>query len=72
MKGTKYTLFDIAGESEAIKKVKHEATLASKSMSTVLIIGESGTGKELFAQGIHAISAQTGPFIQVNCAAIPT
>ncbi len=71
MKGTKYTLFDIAGESAAIKKVKHEATLASRSMSTVLITGESGTGKELFAQGIHAASGQMGPFIQVNCAAIP-
>ena len=40
-------------------------------MSTVLIIGESGTGKELFAQGIHAASGQPGPFVQVNCAAIP-
>ncbi len=71
MKGTKYTIFDIAGESSAIQKVKHEANLASKSMSTVLIIGESGTGKELFAQGIHAASGQTGSFVQVNCAAIP-
>ena len=71
IKGTKYTLFDIAGESDAIRNVKHEATLASKSMSTVLLIGESGTGKELFAQGIHAASRQMGPFIQVNCAAIP-
>jgi transcriptional regulator with PAS, ATPase and Fis domain len=72
IKGTKYTLFDIAGESEAIRKVKHEAALAAKSMSTVLIIGESGTGKELFAQGIHAASGQMGPFVQVNCAAIPS
>ncbi|MED1785088.1 sigma 54-interacting transcriptional regulator [Brevibacillus fortis] len=72
MKGTKYTLFDIAGESEAIRKVKHEATLAAKSMSTVLIVGESGTGKELFAQGIHAASGQRGAFVQVNCAAIPS
>lgn len=71
MKGTKYTLFDIAGESKAMQKIKHEATLASKSMSTVLITGESGTGKELFAQGIHAASGQTGSFVQVNCAAIP-
>lgn len=71
MKGTKYTLFDIAGESEAIRKIKHDATLASKSMSTVLIIGESGTGKELFAQGIHVSSGQKGTFVQVNCAAIP-
>ncbi|WP_170061472.1 sigma-54-dependent Fis family transcriptional regulator [Rummeliibacillus pycnus] len=71
MKGTKYTFFDIAGESEAIRKVKHEATLASNSISTVLIIGESGTGKELFAQGIHAASKQRGTFVQVNCAAVP-
>ena len=71
IKGTKYTLFDIAGDSPAIYHVKHEALLASKSMSTVLIVGESGTGKELFAQGIHAASGQMGPFIQVNCAAIP-
>lgn len=71
MKGTKYTFFDIAGESDALLKVKHEANLASKSMSTVLIIGESGTGKELFAQGIHSASGQTGSFVQVNCAAIP-
>lgn len=72
IKGTKYTLFDIAGESDVIRKVKHEATLASRSMSTVLIIGESGTGKELFAQGIHASSGQKGTFVQVNCAAIPS
>lgn len=71
IKGTKYTLFDIAGESNAIRKIKHEATMASRSLSTVLLVGESGTGKELFAQGIHAASGQLGPFIQVNCAAIP-
>ncbi|MBP2240248.1 transcriptional regulator with PAS, ATPase and Fis domain [Cytobacillus eiseniae] len=71
LKGTKYTLFDFSGELEAIRKIKHEATLASKSMSTVLIIGDSGTGKELFAQGIHVSSGQMGAFVQVNCAAIP-
>lgn len=70
-KGTKYTLFDIAGESDALCQVKKEALLASKSMSTVLITGESGTGKELFAHGIHAASGRSGSFIQVNCAAIP-
>ena len=40
--------------------------------STVLITGESGTGKELFAQSIHNYSPRTnGPFVAVNCAAIP-
>lgn len=70
-KGTKYTFHDIAGESRTIKKVKHEAMLASKTISTVLITGETGTGKELFAQGIHAASSQYGRFVEVNCAAIP-
>ncbi|MEN1967864.1 sigma 54-interacting transcriptional regulator [Lentibacillus sp. N15] len=70
-KGTKYTLFDIAGESNELRQVKQEAMLASKSMSTVLITGESGTGKELFAHGIHVASSRPGSFVQVNCAAIP-
>jgi len=40
--------------------------------STVLLLGESGTGKELFARALHALSARrAGPFIAVNCAAIP-
>src|SRR4051794_1009858 len=40
--------------------------------STVLLLGESGTGKELFARALHALSARKGgPFIAVNCAAIP-
>ena len=40
--------------------------------STVLITGESGTGKELFARALHALSARSGgPFVAVNCAAIP-
>ncbi|HTQ79914.1 MAG TPA: sigma-54 dependent transcriptional regulator [Thermoanaerobaculia bacterium] len=40
--------------------------------STVLLLGESGTGKELFARALHALSARrAGPFVAVNCAAIP-
>lgn len=70
-KGTKYTLHDIAGESDIIQKVINEALLASQSISTVLLTGETGTGKELFAQGIHAASSQPGRFVEVNCAAIP-
>lgn len=48
------------------------AKMASKSMSNIMIEGESGTGKELFAQAIHNYSSlSNGPFIAVNCGAIP-
>ncbi|MFJ5768357.1 sigma 54-interacting transcriptional regulator [Psychrobacillus sp. NPDC093180] len=72
IRGTKYSLADIVGESESIRQAKKEALAASRSRSTVLLLGESGTGKELFAHGIHAASQQTGMFVQVNCAAIPS
>ncbi|KXG75144.1 sigma-54-dependent Fis family transcriptional regulator [Thermotalea metallivorans] len=67
------TSFDsIIGNSEGIMRVKQEAMKASNTPSTVLIQGESGTGKELFARAIHFQSSRRrGPFIPVNCAAIP-
>jgi transcriptional regulator with PAS, ATPase and Fis domain len=71
IRGTKYSLADIVGDSQPIRRAKTEALAASRSRSTVLLLGESGTGKELFAHGIHAASQQTGMFVQVNCAAIP-
>jgi transcriptional regulator with PAS, ATPase and Fis domain len=49
-----------------------QAKLASKSVSTVLLLGESGTGKDVFAQAIHNESSRKdGPYIAINCAAIP-
>lgn len=52
--------------------MKELAARIAVSSSTVLITGESGTGKELFAQAIHHASPRRrGPFIAVNCAAIP-
>lgn len=71
IKGTKYSFASIAGQSKAIQQAIFEAQSAAKSRSTVLLRGESGTGKELFAHGIHVASAQTGHFVEVNCAAIP-
>ena len=48
------------------------ATQAAPSSATVLVLGESGTGKELIARYIHGKSARAaGPFVAVNCAAIP-
>ncbi|MGV8983273.1 sigma-54-dependent Fis family transcriptional regulator [Clostridium sp.] len=71
--GTMVTSFDsIIGSSYCLEQVKEEAKKASKSTSTVLIQGESGTGKELFARAVHFNSNRAkGPFIAINCAAIP-
>lgn len=67
-----YTFHNILGESAALKKAIAEAQNIAPRMTTVLLQGESGTGKELFAHAIHnASSHSSGPFISVNCGAIP-
>lgn len=71
-KKRKITLEKIIGKSDKIAQTKQLARKAAKTLVTVLITGESGTGKELFAQSIHHLSPYcNGPFISVNCAAIP-
>lgn len=68
----KYRLSDIVGESPGIAEARELASRFAKTGATVLITGESGTGKELFAQGIHLASDRAlGPFVAVNCAALP-
>jgi DNA-binding NtrC family response regulator len=63
---------EIVGNSHALRRVLDVATQAAPSMATVLVLGESGTGKELLARYIHDRSARSGgPFVAVNCAAIP-
>ncbi|WP_378951624.1 sigma-54-dependent Fis family transcriptional regulator [Pelosinus sp. sgz500959] len=63
---------DIIGKSPVMRETVRSAMLAAGSSSNVLLQGESGTGKELFAQAIHNQSARNnGPFIAVNCGAIP-
>ncbi len=63
---------EIVGTSPALRRVLEVATQAAPSMATVLVLGESGTGKELLARYVHERSARaSGPFIAVNCAAIP-
>lgn len=60
------------GESPSFRAVVEQATLAARSDARVLLIGESGTGKELLAAHIHDQSPfAQGPFVKVNCAAIP-
>lgn len=69
----KYNFTDILGESEAIKGCISSAQSYAKLKSNVLIFGETGTGKELFAQSIHNASDRNdGPFVAVNCGAIPS
>ena len=70
--GASYTFGRIVGNSEALRQTLNKARTCSRTDSTVLLTGESGTGKELFAQAIHNASARgDGPFIAVNCGAIP-
>jgi transcriptional regulator of acetoin/glycerol metabolism len=69
---TKFNFSDIIGESSAIRQSIDKAKRVAPGPSTVLILGESGTGKELFAQAIHnASDYKFGPFVSVNCGAIP-
>ena len=68
----KFRLEDIVGQSKAMREAKEWAETFARTDATVLIQGKTGTGKELFAQGIHLSSQRaTGPFIAVNCAALP-
>src|ERR671934_1229584 len=68
----RYTFADICGQSPALVHARELAQRAAQAECAVLLLGESGTGKELFAQAIHAASPrQTGPFVPIDCAAIP-
>jgi two-component system, NtrC family, nitrogen regulation response regulator NtrX len=65
--------YDIIGESEAIQKVKDLIDRVAPTEAKVLITGSNGTGKELVARWLHEKSPRScGPFVEVNCAAIPT
>ena len=64
---------EIVGESPALRRVLDQVATVAASQATVLILGETGTGKELIARAIHKLSRRKdGPFVKVNCAAIPT
>jgi formate hydrogenlyase transcriptional activator len=62
----------IVGNSAALQRVLGMVRVVAPTNATVLICGETGTGKELIAEAIHKFSDRaTGPFVKVNCAAIP-
>lgn len=63
---------NLRGKSETLKQTIQMARKAAKTDATTLILGESGTGKEICARAIHEASdRRDGPFIPVNCGAIP-
>ena len=62
----------LVGESSEVKSVRSLVAKVARSQATVLIQGESGTGKEVVAKLVHDLSDRsTGPFVPVNCGAIP-
>jgi len=68
----RYTFDDIVAVSNAMKASVEQAKRVADTNATVLLRGESGTGKELFAHAIHnASKRRKGPFVSVNCAALP-
>ncbi len=63
---------DMVGESPVMQRLRDRIRKVAPTQATVLITGESGTGKELVARAVHSWSERLdGPFVKVNCAAIP-
>jgi Nif-specific regulatory protein len=70
--GNRYQPSNLVGNSRLMRQVYDQIVQVADSAATVLIRGESGTGKELVARALHYGSARrNGPFIGVNCAALP-
>jgi len=68
----RYTIDGLVARSEGMRVVVDKVRQLAESRSNVLVSGESGTGKELIARAIHlSSSVRKGPFVAVNCAAIP-
>ena len=67
-----FELSNIVGDSESLRAVFKLIEKVADSQATVMLLGETGVGKDLFANALHNISnRKNGPFIAVNCAAIP-
>src|SRR6202162_700002 len=64
--------YQVVGDSVPMKAMRQQIAVTAPTNGRVLIYGESGTGKELVARALHAASLRNkGPFVEVNCAAIP-
>ncbi|MCF6180293.1 MAG: sigma 54-interacting transcriptional regulator, partial [Geopsychrobacter sp.] len=66
-----FSFSDMIGRSPAIMEAISFAQKIARADTVVSIYGESGTGKELFASAIHTESGRSGPFVPLNCAALP-
>jgi len=69
---TRFSFQAIKGRSPKLLKAVEMARKFATLEANILLQGESGTGKEMFAQAIHDLSRPEGPFVAVNCAAIPS
>jgi transcriptional regulator with GAF, ATPase, and Fis domain len=70
--GDRYDFDRIVGRSPALRDVLAQAAKVAPTETTVLLTGESGTGKEMVARALHHASARAdGPFVAINCAALP-
>ncbi|HEY2746427.1 MAG TPA: sigma 54-interacting transcriptional regulator, partial [Polyangia bacterium] len=68
----RYSFGDLIGQASTLRRRLQLAEAAARSDSSVLVTGESGTGKEVLAQAIHNASPRaSGPFVGINCSAIP-
>jgi two-component system response regulator PilR (NtrC family) len=67
----RYKLDRLLGKSPPMQRVFDILRKVATSRASVLLVGESGTGKELAAHALHELSPRTGPFVAVNCGAIP-
>ncbi len=66
------TQHTMVGDSYAMQQLRDQVAMAAPTNGRVLIFGENGTGKELVARNVHSMSRRrSGPFVEVNCAAIP-
>lgn len=61
----------IVGESFVMQEIKRLVTVVAPSLAPVMLTGETGVGKDIVAREIHRLSLRNGPFVAINCAAIP-
>ncbi len=66
-----HELPNVVGQSDVMRRMADIVARVAETDANVLIIGESGTGKELVARALHERSGRKGPFLAINCAAVP-